>query len=166
MMEIQSYDSIIDEKLYWSEDGKQSFTGWYIKLMYGMTVDMNVEGIRFSQNSISPIFQDGESLEKGIKDIKYGKWKPVIEVTTPSGGKGLYTLDNRRLYCTKAAGVRKIRVRFVKYQSSKHRWKFTSNNEGDYVDVTRINCKYDEEVTKDEFEELENSSEINGDFIL
>ncbi len=70
------------------------------------TVDASL--IKFSQDSISSSFQDdGDSLATTIASLRAGRLSPndlpAIRVTMRKGR--LVSLDNRRLYCCKEAGV-------------------------------------------------------------
>ena len=101
----------------------------------GFVVEMDLNHIRYSQSSISEIFKNGNSLERGIKDIKSGKWKPVIEITKFEDKKYYFSLDNRRLFCLKSAKAKNCSVIFKKYNPKKHCWKVSTRCNGEKVKI-------------------------------
>lgn len=69
----------------------------------------NPQKIRYTQDSISKNFRDGSSVDDMISGLKNGSITPddvpSIQVFKKNGV--LYSLDNRRLYAFKQAGMRK-----------------------------------------------------------
>lgn len=88
--------------------------------------------IRYTQDSINRYFNDGIPVEETIADLKSGKLKsyqlPPIYIFELDGN--YYSLDNRRLYCCKRAGVnikyRKADLRLINRKSD----HFTTKDEG------------------------------------
>jgi len=105
--------------------------------------EVRLHDIRFSQNSVSPVFSDGRSVEKAKQDLMSGKMRvsdfPTIRVVQCSvaGQRCIWSLDNRRLRCMLAAFAKqKDMMVYVKVESLKdekvkaefHR-KFTAGKE-------------------------------------
>ncbi|MGH2351657.1 MAG: hypothetical protein ACRDI2_10050 [Chloroflexota bacterium] len=95
--------------------------------------------LRFSQDSIDRSFTSGESFDTLISDLKAGRKTaasvPPIRLVERKGM--LITLDNRRLYCFKEAGVQ-IRCRWAKPSEVKNEsWKFTAGKLGKATIVVR-----------------------------
>jgi len=92
--------------------------------------------IRFTQDSISSTFRDGSSIDDLIEGLKNGTISadeiPTIRVFEMDGK--IYSLDNRRLYAFKKAGVRRINVEWVNPSTpeiaKELTWKFTTINNG------------------------------------
>jgi hypothetical protein len=126
----------------------------------------NPEEIYFTQNTISPTHDGGYTVEGNIeallagdltpydlepirifvKDSTMDEWKPMKNPHRSEDIFGypknledgkIYSLDNRRLYEYKKAGITKIPVVWVtKRGSIKHeRYKFTTENFGESVKV-------------------------------
>jgi RHS repeat-associated protein len=98
---------------------------------------MNPEKIRYTQDSIKNSYKDGQSLDATIAQLRSGATAaediPPIRVFERYGK--IYSLDNRRLYAFKQAGVP---VRFVKAtprQVEDESWKFTTQNDGASIRV-------------------------------
>ncbi|MEV0642841.1 RHS repeat-associated core domain-containing protein [Streptomyces sp. NPDC050619] len=88
--------------------------------------------VRFSQDSISAKFKDGRSVHDLANDLKSGHMAatdiPPIRVFQKDGK--IYTLDNRRLYAFREAGVQ---IRFVRASPAdvqSESWKMTTRNDG------------------------------------
>ena len=64
--------------------------------------------VMYSQDSINRLFTNGSKVEDTVESLKKGHAKsssfPAIRIFKSAGGR-LVTLDNRRLYCCKSAGV-------------------------------------------------------------
>ncbi|MBO9507712.1 MULTISPECIES: hypothetical protein [Thalassospira] len=105
--------------------------------------------VRFSQDSISRNFSDGQTVQSLIDGLNNGTVTaadvPPIRLVKvdPSqavrnGGHvvaaGVYTLDNRRLYAFKQAGVN-IRCTKVDPIPNDQRFKFTTDNDGTAIVV-------------------------------
>ncbi|MFJ5780226.1 RHS repeat-associated core domain-containing protein [Streptomyces sp. NPDC093094] len=98
---------------------------------------MNPERIRYTQDSIKGSYKDGQSVDDTIRQLKNGETTaadiPPIRVFERYGK--IYSLDNRRLYAFRQAG---IPVRFVKAtprQVESESWKFTTKNDGASIRV-------------------------------
>lgn len=67
--------------------------------------EVRLHDIRFSQNSVSPVFSDGRSVEEAKQDLMSGKIRvtdfPTIRVVQFAGI--VWSLDNRRLRCMQEA---------------------------------------------------------------
>jgi hypothetical protein len=109
--------------------------GDFFKLSASGTI--NPMRIRFSQDSISPYFQDGSSVTTVAQSLKKGTIKasafPPIRVV--SHDSRVYTLDNRRLYAFQVAGVdigyEKVSPKPVDEWNS----KYTTKNNGASIRV-------------------------------
>ena len=86
--------------------------------------------VRFSQDSIAKTFSDGKTIDDTVIGLKSGTVKVTafdpIRVVWSSGDR-LVTLDNRRLWCCKEAGVDVRCVWASEEQIKKDSFKFTSN---------------------------------------
>ena len=100
----------------------------------------NAKRINFTQDSISPTFRDGRSLDSTIQALKKGTLKPndLPEIRIFEKNGKLYSLDNRRLYCAQQAGV-KVKYRYATQAEIKKELprKFTTKNNGKRI---RIRC--------------------------
>ena len=96
----------------------------------------NPQKIRYTQDSISKKFRDGSSVDDMISGLKNGSITPddvpSIQVFKKDGA--LYSLDNRRLYAFKQAGMNKINIKMVSYKNIP-KWKLTSRNGGTSIRV-------------------------------
>lgn len=157
-----------NDKLYRSECGKKWWTGWYAKLViFKLNVRMPVKRLRFSQYSINHNFRDGQTLETGVEDMKSGKWIPTVKITRTSEDKDnmvFSTLDNRRLFCARRAGLNEILVEYAAYNERKHGFKFSRTNGGEEVKVDGNSSPETEDeltiMTHDEFSEIEDDKNI------
>lgn len=91
----------------------------------------NPKGIRYTHNSISKFFRGGKGLvEDLIKGLKNGsvspKSIPPINVFLKDGK--MYSLDNRRLYAFKQAGMPKIKVIIVDPNSEEIKKEIKKNS--------------------------------------
>ncbi len=98
---------------------------------------MNPNAIRFSHDSISKRFSNGDKVKDLTEGLKSGRIKaedvPPIRITNRNGKT--YTLDNRRLKAFQDAGI-KIRTRLVtELEAKKESWRFTSKTDGKDVKV-------------------------------
>ncbi|MEU7012481.1 RHS repeat-associated core domain-containing protein [Streptomyces sp. NPDC046385] len=95
------------------------------------------KAVRFSQDSISGSFSDGRSLSQAIDDLAAGRKTandfPAIRVFQQDGK--LYTLDNRRLYVFKEAGVSINFTRAIAEEVAGQSWKMTTRNDGTSIRV-------------------------------
>ncbi len=97
---------------------------------------MDPSDIRFTQDSISNTFQDGSAVDDMVNGLKNGTIDPKnvkpIRVFQQNGK--IYSLDNRRLYAFKQAGMDNIRVKWVnpknKTISQKIAMHFTTKTDG------------------------------------
>ena len=79
-------------------------------------VRMDPQDIRYTQNSISSRFGDERLVDDMIKGLKNGSITPddVPAIRIFKGDDGyVYSLDNRRLYAFKKAGMREINAELV-----------------------------------------------------
>lgn len=92
--------------------------------------DVSLHEIRFSQNSISPLFTDGHTVEQTTADLMSGKVQisdlPTIRVVQFAGI--IWSLDNRRLRCMQAAFIKQkgkmIRVKMESLRDDTVRAEF------------------------------------------
>jgi hypothetical protein len=86
--------------------------------------------VRFSQDSIGRTFASGAPIADLATALKNGTTKPselpAIRVLMSKGGR-LVTLDNRRLWCCKEAGVKIKCVWATEEEVEKEGYKFTSS---------------------------------------
>lgn len=75
----------------------------------------NPNDIRYTQDSISRNFQNGSSVDDMINGLRNGQITPddvpAIRIFKMNGN--YYSLDNRRLYAFKQAGMTKINTQTV-----------------------------------------------------
>jgi len=105
---------------------------------------VNVNKIRFSQNSISEEITDATesskmSLDDFIRNLKNGtidpsKVKP-IRIVEKDGN--IFTLDNRRLYAYRQAGIKEIPYKKLNEIPKNQGFKFTTTNEGTSIVVRK-----------------------------
>ncbi|MBR7099704.1 MAG: hypothetical protein IKC91_00935, partial [Clostridia bacterium] len=94
---------------------------------------LNPEDIRYTQKSISSKFKKDGSIDDMIKGLKDGSISaddvPAIKVFKRNGK--IYSLDNRRLYAFKQAGMKTINVQWAsKIEVRGQLWKFTTITDG------------------------------------
>lgn len=92
--------------------------------------EISPDDIRYSQDSISGWFQNGQSLEKGTDDMAAGVWVPEIRVALHEGN--LYGLDNRRLFCAKTARLEEVKVK-ITVENLYGNLKYTTNCKGNSI---------------------------------
>jgi filamentous hemagglutinin len=102
----------------------------------------NPADIKFTQNSVSNTFKDGQSLHSTIDALKSGKISPddlpPIRVFEKDGV--VYSLDNRRLLAASQAGVSVKIVPATQAEVAKEAWKMTTPNGGTIICV-RGSCQ-------------------------
>ena len=88
--------------------------------------------INFTQSSIKGTFKDGRSVDDLIAGLKSGAIKPdslpPIRIFRKDGK--IFSLDNRRLYAAKQAGVKVKTVGATEGEILRESWKFTTKNGG------------------------------------
>ncbi|MFE7974337.1 RHS repeat-associated core domain-containing protein [Streptomyces shenzhenensis] len=93
--------------------------------------------VRFTQDSISANFKNGKSVRNLVDDLKTGKVTagdlPPIRIFQKDGK--IFSLDNRRLYAAREAGVNVRFVRASPAEVQNESWKFTTQNEGSSIVV-------------------------------
>jgi ribosomal protein S18 acetylase RimI-like enzyme len=91
---------------------------------------VDAELVRYSQDSIGRTFTSGAPIAELAASLKNGTTKPsalpAIRVLMSKGGR-LVTLDNRRLWCCKEAGVKIKCVWATAEEVEKEGYKFTSS---------------------------------------
>ncbi|MBL3876142.1 hypothetical protein, partial [Pseudomonas syringae] len=102
----------------------------------------NPKDIRFTQDSVSNTFKDGQTLQSTIDGLKSGKISPddlpPIRVFEKDGM--IYSLDNRRLLAASEAGVPIKVVPATPAEVAKEGWKMTTPNNGLIICVRGV-CK-------------------------
>ncbi|MBZ9731335.1 DUF6443 domain-containing protein [Salegentibacter sp. JZCK2] len=99
---------------------------------------INASEVKFSQNSISGNFKDGNSVESLTKGLKDGSIDPssipAVRITNKDGK--IYTLDNRRLKAFQDAGI-EVNYQKVDYSSlpKSELRKFTTTNGGESIKI-------------------------------
>lgn len=88
--------------------------------------------VRFSQDTVSPRFSTGESIEQTAAALRSGYTKatdlPAVRLTVRDGQ--VYTLDNRRLVAFQKAGIPMPFRMATPEEVANEAWKFTTKNEG------------------------------------
>ena len=107
-----------------------------------MTGYANPKDIRFTQDSVSNTFKDGQTLQSTIDGLKSGKIYPhdlpPIRVLEKDGT--VYSLDNRRLLAASESGVPIKIVPATPSEVAKEGWKMTTRNNGLIICVRGV-CK-------------------------
>lgn len=102
----------------------------------------NPQDIRFTQDSVSNTFKDGQTLQSTIDGLKSGKISPndlpPIRIFEKDGA--VYSLDNRRLLAASEAGVPIKVVPATPAEVAKEGWKMTTPNNGSIICVRGV-CK-------------------------
>lgn len=115
--------------------------------------NLSPDEIRFSQDSISQCFSNGEDIDTLITALEDGDVtrddvpairivvvspaaaiRPTPPANPPIIGEGVYTLDNRRLYAFQQAGVN---IRYTKLNNipNTQRFKFTTDDDGQTINI-------------------------------
>jgi hypothetical protein len=88
--------------------------------------------VRFSQDSVSPRFSSGETIEQTAAALRSGYLKandlPTVRLTVKGGQ--VYALDNRRLVVFQKAGTPMPFRMATSDEVANEAWKFTTRNEG------------------------------------
>lgn len=102
----------------------EDFHTYYVsgdKVLVHNICSLDPKDIRYTQDSISPYFQDHRTVDDLIKGLKNGTISPddvpAINVYKKNGI--IYSLDNRRLYAFKKAGMSRINVKWVNTKDPK-----------------------------------------------
>lgn len=107
-----------------------------------MTGYANPKDIRFTQDSVSNTFKDGQTLQSTIDGLKSGEISPddlpPIRVFEKDGA--VYSLDNRRLLAASEAGIPIKVVPATLAEVAKEGWKMTTPNNGSIICVRGV-CK-------------------------
>ncbi|RUS16280.1 hypothetical protein BC937DRAFT_91411, partial [Endogone sp. FLAS-F59071] len=105
-------------------------------------VMVNPQNVRYTQDSIAPTFRNGSFLKQTANDIRYGLLDPndlpSIRVRVHKGA--WYSMDNRRLWVLKEAGITNVRACNVTSDQSlevEFSTKLTSKSGGQSIRVRR-----------------------------
>jgi len=106
-------------------------------------ITVNPQDVRYTHDNIKGTFQDGKSVDQTISDLKSGAIQssdiPQISVVNQNGN--LYSLDNRRLYSFKEAGINKVNAVLKDLKNSKvwkeYLSKKTTKNDGTSIKVKK-----------------------------
>ena len=114
--------------------GKNTYTAKHLvkNKIVGVYGKVRLSDIKYCQNSISSVFRDGRSLEEGVDDIIVGRWIPKLRVVVIK--ERFWSLDNRRLWCAKKAGIRFVNCEIVK-KGLEFLWKFSTRTNGKEIHV-------------------------------
>lgn len=94
--------------------------------------------IKYTQDSISSKFSDGTTIEETINGLKNGTINPksIPEIRIFEKNGQIFSLDNRRLYAFKEAGINDIPYRWATTEEiANEAWKMTTNNGGTSIRV-------------------------------
>jgi hypothetical protein len=98
---------------------------------------INPRQVRFTQASISPVFRNGEPVVLLAEGLRTGRIRPTdvpaIRVFARAGR--LFSLDNRRLWAFREAGVQVPFRRATDQEIEEEQWKFTTRNDGETVRI-------------------------------
>ncbi len=98
---------------------------------------MNPSEIRFTQDSISSVFRNGNTLESTINGLKSGKISPndfpPIRIFEKNGN--INSLDNRRLEVFQKAGIDIPTIRATPQEIKTESWKFHPINDGKTIKI-------------------------------
>ena len=94
--------------------------------------------VRYTQDSISYYFQDGGNLDDLVAKLKAGTTTAadVEPIRLVPWYGDIYSLDNRRLWAFKKAGV-PIRYLRLDYTPENQEFKITTTNEGKGIKVRK-----------------------------
>jgi hypothetical protein len=109
-----SYFASIKSKIWWCAPDIIFDT-----LMNPVPTRLPQSAIYFTNNSISRWFQDGGSVDDAISELSYQYIAPddFPPIRVVFHQKGWWSLDNRRLYCFREAGVRHVPVQAVEIET-------------------------------------------------
>lgn len=97
--------------------------------------------VLFSQNTCSATFRDGRSVLELIADLKAGRIKaenvPALRVFLHNGA--IWSLDNRRLYAFKEAGLPVRIVLATEAEIKKEAYKYSTTSGGRTIRLTGLN---------------------------
>lgn len=100
---------------------------------------MDPSDLRYSQDTISPAFSDERRFDHTIYELKMDNQRvhnmPVIRVCQLEAGGPWHSVDNRRLYCFKKAGLKSVPVQRVAYADHKNKFTFTKKTKGLEVSI-------------------------------
>lgn len=91
--------------------------------------EVDVEMVRYSQKDMKPIFRNGQPLHTLVKQLALGSVSPLtapfllldaFEETLQDGSVGLFSADNRRLWCLKRYQILKGQKVFIRVKVLKH----------------------------------------------
>lgn len=93
--------------------------------------------IRYSQNTIGSTFKDGSTIEALAEDLRSGRIRPsdVSPIRIFERRGKLFTLDNRRLWAFRSAGLAIPYRTATEQEIRSQAWKFTTRTEGTSVRV-------------------------------
>eukprot|EP01083_Nonionella_stella_P156266 505856_1 len=99
---------------------------------YRQAVEVDVISIRYTQPSVKDTFTNGAPLSWTIHMLKTAQIKPRELPLIRIGciNKVYRTIDNRRLYCFKASGIKRIPVIVMQNISLEFEYKNQSSNDG------------------------------------
>ena len=103
----------------------------------GKTAVMDPGLILFTQNYISQNFRDNKTVADLIEALKSGRVKaedvPPLRIFEHDGA--LWSLDNRRLFCFKAAGMAVRVARATPKEVLKESYKYSTNTKGKTIEI-------------------------------
>eukprot|EP00446_Apocalathium_sp_SHHI-4_P013408 CAMPEP_0177221464 /NCGR_PEP_ID=MMETSP0367-20130122/37429_1 /TAXON_ID=447022 ORGANISM="Scrippsiella hangoei-like, Strain SHHI-4" /NCGR_SAMPLE_ID=MMETSP0367 /ASSEMBLY_ACC=CAM_ASM_000362 /LENGTH=527 /DNA_ID=CAMNT_0018671297 /DNA_START=11 /DNA_END=1594 /DNA_ORIENTATION=+ len=99
------------------------------------TIEVDPQEVRFTQNTISSKFRDGRDVRSLVSELasspELAASLPQIQIFRQGGV--LHSLDNRRLYALKVAGVRRVMAQEVQVRRDVQLRKQTSTCFGQFI---------------------------------
>ncbi|MDG4820173.1 RHS repeat-associated core domain-containing protein [Micromonospora sp. WMMD956] len=109
-------------------------------LVHNCGGSINPSLVRFSQDTVSPRFSTGETIEQTAAALRSGYTRPTdlppVRLTVRDGQ--IYTLDNRRLVAFQKAGIPMPFRMATPEEAANEAWKFTTKNEGRSIIITHF----------------------------
>ena len=97
-------------------------------------VEVEVKKVRFTQNTISPKFRDGRCVRALAAELRSNPAKaqdlPKLQVFSHGSSGTLYSLDNRRLFAMKVAGIGRVLAQKVQPKRTLRNKRLTTTSSG------------------------------------
>jgi len=110
-------------------------------------VEVEVKKVRFTQNTISPKFRDGRCVRALAAELRSNPAKaqdlPKLQVFSHGSSGTLYSLDNRRLFAMKVAGIGRVLAQKVQPKRTLRNKRLTTTSSG------RVTVFHDADLIRD-----------------